>query len=225
MNLQPVAVEQRVDLSNGHVDNFLVVRLPNGKETRAPVDTETVEDLLAEMSGERTADPGPAVAVATAAVSEPAPEEEQIAWLSLPNDELPLLVKTALKELGIPEMVTPSMLNTMVQQLTERFSEEDWSHVRKVMEAESCAPAQPPAAEPPAPAPEPPPLIKAPPPAAPPIGQVQWADGSPIAPSASAPMRTVPKDAMGYPVVSDGQVDPGAVVGGVGTDEDGVGSI
>jgi hypothetical protein len=222
MNLQPVAVEQRVDLTNGRVDNFLVMRLPNGKETRAPVDTETVQELIAEMTGDRTANPEPATAVATAEVSAPAePEEEKIDWRLIPNNELPLLVKTALKELAVPDMLTPTMLNTMVQQLTERFGDEDWAHVREIMEAESKAPAQPPVE---APAPDPPPVIKAPPPAAPPVGQVQWADGSPIAPSASAPMRTVPKDDKGYPIVG-GLVDPGAVVGGTGTDEDGVGSI
>ncbi len=222
MTSQYYAIDQRIVLATGEIQNYLVVKLPNGKETRAPIDLGTTKELLegAEMSEVRNAAPPPAAppepppqaAGEPPAPAPPAEDEQLIEWALLPEGVMHPLMKAALRRLQVAEKLPLSQLTALVEQINERFGPEDWEDLQA--EAGAIPPAPPPS---PAAAPPPPPAA--------PIGGIRWADGRPIVPGTMSRGRTVQKDDMGYPVPQDGEVDPGELVGGVDTDEDGVGQL
>lgn len=223
---QPYAIEQRIILATGALQNYVVIQLPGGKETRAPIDLETTKQLLegAPMSEVRTQPvTPPPEALAPPPPPPPAPEpehapepdtgEEPVEWASLPDEVMHPLMKAALVRLNVAPILPVSNLTSLVEQINERFSQEDWQELQAAQ------------ASPPAPAPAPAPPAEEPPPPAPVISGIRWADGRPIVPGLMNRGRTVQKDEMGYPVAQDGEVDPGEIVGGMDTDEDGVGQL
>lgn len=233
MNVQPYAIDQRLVLASGEIQNYLVIKLANGKETRAPIDLETVKELLegSGMSPPEPKDPprqrhfeeGMEVPEQKMAAQDPG--AQQIDWTQLPEDTLPEIMKAALRQLSVPKVIPLGVLTATVEQINERFTEEDWRQVAatitppKPVATTGLRPAE--QAERPS-SPAPPPAGPAP---APPIGAVQWSDGRPVVPSAMNPGRTVQKDEKGYPIPQDGEVDPGEIVGGPDADEDGVGQL
>lgn len=219
MNFEPYAIDQRLILATGEMQNFLVIRFPNGKETRAPIDLQTMDDLIGaprtEPAAPRTPEP-PSEPLFHETAPEPPPAEDHIVqWAELPPDVLHPYMKEALTRLGITAELPLSTLETIVGQVNERFSQEDWNDIAAGLQGGAPAPqaVQPQPPQPPPPAP------------APPIGVVQWSDGRPVVPAAMNRGRTVQKDEMGYPVAQSGEVDPGELVGGGDTDEDGVGQF
>lgn len=147
-----------------------------------------------------------------------------------------MALKAALTYLNVPQTLTINALNNLIQQVNERFGAEEWAEVQERfpnwdVTAQPQASPQPPIPQPvqPAPQPVPQPTQQPVPTAglqpAPPVGQVQWADGSPMIPG-TVRGRTVPANEKGYPILNDGTVDPGEVVGGGDdVDDDGVGQF
>ncbi len=241
INIRATRIDQSFSLENGAMQNFLIVTLPDGSELRAPITDEQVEQLVKEVSGTNGAGvahdmvglgeevvtpwngktptyPDPPVQTIGAESpeqdevnaqalfnqlqeeAEPEPTGELINWGALPNEMLTVTMKAAFRLLGAAPQMSYADVQQLSSNIADTFGEEDWAKVRA-----SLAPAQ---AAPPKP----------------PIGQVQWADGSPMV-AGSKPARTVPKDAAGYPVV-DNEVDPGEiVVTGSDSDEDGVSQL
>ena len=211
--IQPYAIDQRYILATGEIENYLVVRLPGGKETRAPIDLDSTKAIMKGSLNEPDPEQNPLP-------QEPSPpqvpqQEEQgemVLWKELDDSILHPHLKQALVFLGTPPVLPMKNLEKLVQQVTERFSPEDWDKVAEHFDYAT----------------QPKPVVQASPPVpkpAPSIGTIQWADGSPIVPAARARARTVQKDEMGYPITNDGEVDPGELVGGSDTDEDGIGQF
>jgi len=213
MKLQVVAIDQRYEFGVGgqQLNNYLVMRLPNGKEARASIDSATAKDLLAldaEVSSESPSDPGPFVP--DDASEEQVSEDALVDWASLPDHTLSAEMKKAFVLLEVDKRITYELLDNVRKSVTENFSQEDWDQALTL--------GQPITRKPQVAAP-----VKQEVAPAPAVGQVQWSNGSPIV--ASTASRTVPKDDMGYPILSDGSVDPYTSLGGESRDEDGVGSL
>lgn len=232
MNINPYAIDQRIVLSTGEMQNFLVIRLPGGKETRAPIDLETMQELLngapmAEVKPQNVEYAPPEEPAARPPVPAPPKSDEHdndlVRWQDFPPDVIHPYMKEALLRLGVAAALPLSTLESLIGQINERFGEEDWDQIAAEHESRQAmaprAPAPAPVYQPP---PPPPPPV---PPPAPPLGTVQWSDGRPVVPSAMSPGRTVQKDEMGYPLPQAGEVDPGELVGGSDLDEDGVGQL
>lgn len=198
--IRPYAIDQRLILETGEIQNYLVLHLPSGKETRAPIDLDTTKEILRTTGTSAGETKPPAPPVETPPIKA---EDEMTRWQDLPNDVLHPLMKEALRRMGAAAVLPFRMLESLVNQINERFTQEDWDELSKPTKV----------VEPPTPAPTPP------------IGAVQWADGRPVIPAALRPGRTLQKDDMGYPVAQDGEVDPGEIVGGADLDEDGVGQL
>lgn len=229
MNVTPYAIDQRIVLGTGEMQNFLVIRLPGGKETRAPIDLETMQELLngapmAEVKPQRVEYAPPEEPPARAPAPPPPKAQDHaqdlVRWQDFPPDVIHPYMKEALMRLGVSAELPVSTLESLIGQINERFGEEDWDQI--AADHESRQVMAPAAAPPPAQAYQPAPI---PPPPAPPLGTVQWSDGRPVVPSATAPGRTIQKDEMGYPLPQAGEVDPGELVGGSDLDEDGVGQL
>lgn len=239
ISAQITRIDQSFDLASKEIQTFAVLELPDGTELKFHVDAEVSKKLMG-LAGEPVEAPVPPKVAKVSArglvkesheplppppPQEPEPEftpeeadevlteaDVELDWQLLPDDELQPRFKAALFKLKIPSRVKVSQLVALVQQIEERFTPNDWREVLgDVPQAE--APARPPP-QPPPPAPQPQ------------VGQVTWADGSIINPTATTRARTVPKDDLGYPIV-DGDRDPGEVVAGHGADvdEDGVGQL
>jgi len=214
--IQPYAIDQRLVLGTGDIQNYLVIRLPGGKETRAPIDLETTKEIVRQASTapapmpEKQVAPAPEPEKQAEPVPQEPEDEQPIQWRALPDDVINPLMKVVLGRMNVPDIVSVSVLTGVVQQVNERFTQEDWDEVAGLV-------AQPAPPAPPAPPPKPAP--------APPLGAVTWADGRPVVPSTMNPGRTVQKDEKGYPIPQEGEVDPGEIVGGVDVDEDGVGQL
>jgi hypothetical protein len=246
-----IAIDQRVLFTEqGHeIQNHLVLLLPNGVEVRAPIDLEVAKQLL-EAAAESTSDPQPSRPPPSVVPSVPLPTRvidkeptvdevltrghnvdleddngvsaEEVAqmeidagtipWAQLPDNVLSPAMKAAFTRLGVAEQLSPAAIRSVEQEVREKFGREQWEEVLGPLASEMMpqistpAPPTPPAAPQPA------------------LGQVQWADGTPIV-AAPTRSRTVPKDDFGYPVLDDGTVDPGEVSGGPDADEDGVGQL
>ena len=239
INLRATRIDQSFNLDDGGSQNFLVVQLPDGTELKAPIDDEQTDRIIrASMNGNGASQPA---AVQTQDVWSPPREREEVAaereaqwatgmqsseqdhalaqtlfneiagetesegdlinWGVLPNDMLTVMMKAAFRMLGTPAQLTFEDTQQLATNVAETFSAEDWAKVRESVS--SRPPAQPQQR--------------------PPIGQVQWADGNPMV-SGSVPSRTVPTNDAGYPIVA-GEIDPGEVVAGGDTDEDGVGQL
>jgi len=242
-----ISIAQSVNLSSGQMDNILVLQLPDGTQCNAVV-PEAVVDRVFQMAGgtpQPSASgepakfrPGPAsweeqpppppepspleVPPAPSTVDPDGPPPE-FNWAELSDVDLPQHLKAALTYLHVPPVLTATALRNLIGQINERFGEEEWAEVMD----QSKAAAQP---APPQPAPTPPLRTqglqrpqRAP---SPPVGKVQWSDGSPMLPGQQNKGRTVPANSAGWPIVNDGSVDPGELVGGGDdSDEDGVGQF
>jgi len=230
INVNVVAIDQRYALgAGGQLQNYLVLRLPNGAEARAAIDTETAKMFLVldakNNQGAISQEPSAPITSAgweiphtptpqTQQAPQPVPEETGptlFDWMALPDDTLPAYMKAAFTKLELPGRMTPDQINNMVREVSEKFGPEEWQEAL----GDGWKELLPRAAPAPAPAPRPQPAL----------GVVAWADGSPMVAGTSTRGRTVPKTDMGYPILNDGSVDPGEVVAGGEQDEDGVGSL
>lgn len=210
INAHIIAIDQRVRLSDGMFQNFLVLELPDGSEARCDVSEETVDKILriaaegrqAETPVPSTPVEAPAQAPLESAVSSHVglqPEAPHtVDWMALPDDVLPPRYKAAFASFDLAAKLTAEQIHNLCRDLDSKFRPEDWADV--LGEKEEADPPQPV------------------------IGQVAWSSGQPI--MQQAPSRTVQKNAMGYPVVRDGSIDPGEVLGNdEDADEDGVGQL
>ena len=250
INLRATRIDQTFSLEDGETQNFLVVQLPNGAEVKAPINDDQTDQIIKasmngsevgnEMSGALT-DPdyisvvktGPGVPIvglqsptssqqdmqqvgvqsdeqdsANAQAMydqlsgrEESSEGELINWGALPNETLTVTMKAAFKMLGAQPQLTFEDIQQLANNVAENFGPEEWGKVQEQIAIKPPAQQQ----------------------ARPPIAQVAWADGAPMV-SGSVPSRTMPANEKGYPIV-DGEVDPGEVVSGGDTDEDGVGQL
>lgn len=229
--LRAVRIDESQDLTGfAEKHTYLVLGTDAGHEVRIRISDEDLQRVINALAGgpldpdaeakeeRRIARPlTPEEAIAQTPtpreVSEgdvPLTEEEAvntpIAWNELDDGVLSPVMKAAFFKLRAPMMLTPKAIMALVDDITEKFTAQDWKDVVGPGMGEAIQPAEPPPPQPRAPS------------------RVQWADGSPMMPGSVAG-RTVPKDEMGYPVV-EGEVDPGEVVGrGSEVDEDGVGQL
>jgi len=222
-----IAVDQSLELASGLTKNFLVLQLANGAFVRAEVDEQATRAVLQQVVGddEELGEVTPAAAGAkTVDISPPptppaginvtAAPEQLVSWDELPEDVLSEHMKRALEMLNAPAEMPFEQLSGLVKQIQDSFTPDDWIAVGVSPGAiEGPRPPQPAAPQP------------APQPQQPAVGEIQWADGSPIVPGMGRVARTVPKDDMGYPIVGGSDVDPGEVVGGLDQDEDGIGQM
>ena len=235
MIAEVVRIDQTLDLNGGGITNFVVFRLGEEIELRAAVDEATMQRVLVIVGAkdEEEAEipppmPTPAEIAAQhrarlqeemdakiaelqakrAAAPIPKAEPALIAWMSLPDSIISPMMKAALVRLGLPAEMTTESLQSAVEQIAEKFTEADWQATLGEPAIQKAGPR----------APVIPGLGRAPQP------KVLFTDGTPMVPGGT-PARTVPKDDMGYPIVQGAGVDPGEVVGGSDTDEDGVGQF
>jgi hypothetical protein len=231
--LHAIRIDESHDLLTGGTHNFLVLGTEEGHEIRIRIGDDDLQRVVNAIAG-GPLDPDavvkemqrpvrhPRVAPETAPVAAPeqVPDEPQgmteeeavntpIAWNELDDGVLSPVMKAAFFKLKAPMLMSPRAIMALVEDISSKFTAEDWREVT----------GQDVVVEPPAPAPPPAPAqVRAP------VRNVQWADGTPMMPG-SVSGRTVPKDEMGYPIV-EGEVDPGEVVGhGSEVDEDGVGQL
>jgi hypothetical protein len=235
INLRATRIDQSFSLEDGGSQNFLVVTLPDGTELKAPIDDDQTDRIIrASMNGSNGAsaeeaepdtfqyseDGGPVQTVGLASPeqdhanaqalfneiageTETEPEGELINWGALPNEMLTVTMKAAFRMLNTPSQLTFEDIQQLANSVAETFGPEEWAKVQEVTSGRAAAPQQPQQR--------------------PTVGQVQWADGNPMV-SGSVPSRTVPTNDAGYPIVA-GEIDPGEVVAGGDTDEDGVGQL
>lgn len=245
IGINVISIAQSVNLSTGHLDNILVLQLPDGSEVNAIVPEAVVDKVYALVNGGHLQAQKPAPAplqpssvppqpvvpqpvVPAATAPRPSGGVQQLDWLQLPEEQLPPYYKSALRFLNVSPQLTVSAITKLVAQIDEKFGDHEWAQVLERYPngpyEEAVTPQQPP--------PQPPQPISTaglrPPTAAqplpqPPIGAVQWSDGSPIMPGAASRGRVhVPVNEAGFPI-SANTVDPGEVVaGGDEGDEDGV---
>ena len=238
ISLQVVAIDQRYvfGAKGNQLQNYVVLELPDGGEVRASIDDDTAKRLLLLDAEASDADggleplrkqvapvvpqplfnPPESVVDYSTPLSVELPAEADVsavAWMELPDEVLSPAMKAAFHHLGIEEKLVPVAIRSIEREVMDKFGSVEWEEVLGPSWAEYVTGPQP--------APPPPPT----PQAQPPIGQVSWADGSPMVPGTSRRARTVPKDSFGYPILNDGTVDPGEVLGGSDPDEDGVSSL
>lgn len=231
MSAEVIRVDQTMDLNGGGLTNFVVFRLEDGTECKAAVDLDTMERVL-QLSAQpqeegplgSTQEEQMAAAQAHAAQQEARLQEELqrkiaeahqpeppaapvlIEWMKLPDNIISPMMKAAMVKLGLPAEMTEQSIIEATTQIAEGFTEDDWKATLGVPPVQKAAPPAVPGLQ------------------RPPQPQVRFSDGTPIV-GGGVPSRTVPKDDMGYPVVRNAGVDPGEVVGGSDTDEDGVGQF
>lgn len=223
ITLQVVSIDQRYDLATGQVQNFAVLRFASGKEIKAAIDLDTTTQLLEEAAEDRfngeqdEAAPSEAVATEWQGPTDNGVEvdagdgntndaDDSVDWMALPDDLLSPNMKAAFHHLGVMRRMGLPSIQSLAEQVSERFSSEEWQEVlggAKIVEAAAV------------------PTVGQ---MTPTVGQVTWTDGSPILPS-SKRSRSVAMDDYGYPLVASDERDPGEVVGGVDVDEDGIGQL
>lgn len=228
-------IDQSLNLDTQKLENFLVFMLPDGTECRSPITDEvakrvmrlsrngssTLVDVTAKTAEDVESATSPDVEPYLPQEGEAEPPEEKgteeplYRWEDLPDESLSRRTKTAMRLVGAPPEMTANDIRQVINNISEQFEDDDWDAVDSAMAMEDPEPPAPP------PPPAPRPAAQAP---APPLNQVQWADGAPIV-SGTMPSRTVQADAKGNPIVDNNDVDPGEVVAGGDTDEDGVGQL
>jgi hypothetical protein len=234
-----IAVDQRFDFRTQTIRSYAVFEL-GGKEVRAEVENlDEVKTLIqAGLNGAPSpvastpdAEP-PAPGVSPTPVQGPPPSKDTlfsgeppaaqvVAWQETPDDVISPMMKAAMVALEVPPEIPAEALDNLMGDIVETFSAEDWATLGYEVPVQPAPVQQAP--PPPPPPMAPPPQPKPPSPA---VGQVTWADGTPIMPGVARRARTVQSDDHGYPIVSNADVDPGEVVaGGDDIDEDGVGSM
>lgn len=231
MQANIIAVDQRFDFNTKVVLSYAVF-LINGKEVRAELHSlEDVKALLGVGMEEAVLPPEESPSAEPQVTSHVSAEVEEVEegdnplvrWEDVEEDLITPEMKRALKAVGAPEVMKLTALHQLINDIIERFNEDGqlWALGNS-----------PPRAAPPGPGPPsprtvhqaPPPSVPVPPAAV--VGQVVWANGRPILPGVGSRGRTVQKDDLGYPIVDNGGVDPGEIVGtGDDVDEDGVGQM
>lgn len=233
INLRAIRIDQSYSLEDGESQNFLVMEMPDGTELRTLInEDQTTQIITASVNGnapwsEKTVQGKGAISTRglqqvqtvggqsdhqdasnaqalfedLTSDDEGPSEGELINWGSLPNDVLTVTMKAAFKMLGAATQLKYEDIQQLANNVAESFGPEEWAKVQAQITSAPQAKSH----------------------ARPPIGQVQWADGSPMV-AGTVPSRTVPKDDAGYPIIT-GEIDPGEVVAGGDTDEDGVGQL
>lgn len=244
IGINVISIAQSVDLASGELSNILVLQLPDGTEVNAVVQEAVVDKVYALVNGAASppAPPSPPQAPPSAPPQEvpktaaPAPQQGpemapmEVNWMELGEEYLPPHMKSALKSLNVPAVLSTTAIRNLLDQIGERFGEAEWA---EVMAKYPNGPYDDPMpVQQPQPTPQPPQVVRGAglqppmqraPQAQPPLKQVQWSDGSPMVPGAASRGRVhVPVNEAGFPI-SANSVDPGEIVaGGEEGDEDGV---
>ncbi len=242
IGINVISIAQSVDLASGELSNILVLQLPDGTEINAIVQEAVVDKVYGLVNGSDAQpplqaapapDPGRPQEVLKEAAPAPPQDAEQtmeVNWMQLDEQYLPPHLKSALRSLNVPEVLSTTAIRNLLNQISERFGEEEWAEVRAKYPNGPYDDPMP--AQQPQPVPQPPQVVRGAglrppaqqaPQAQPPLKQVQWSDGSPMMPgTASRGQVHVPVNAAGFPI-SANTVDPGEIVaGGEEGDEDGV---
>lgn len=244
IGINVISIGQSVNLESGKLSSILVLQLPDGTEVNAVVPDDAVDKVYALVNGSAPAaqqppaapiqpPPQPQEVPKTAApVQQQSPEQGQmeVNWMQLDEEYLPPHMKSALRSLNVPEILTTTAIRNLLNQIAERFGEAEWAEVMaKYPNGPYDDPMPVQQAQP---APQPPQVVRGAglqpprqqaPQAQPPLRQVQWSDGSPMVPGTASQGRVhVPVNEAGFPI-SANSVDPGEIVaGGEEGDEDGV---
>jgi hypothetical protein len=225
MQAHIVGVLQRMDFKDKSIKNYAIVELGSVQQ-QFELPFNEFNALVRENMSEESEVQAPA-ATESVVPEEPVPQEEPAYWGQLPDKVLPERFKAAMRSLDLPSLMLPSDIQRVVENIMAEFTEQDWLEVAEIEKAKqqnAVPPPQPSLASGTAGLATPPEVV--PPPQPPPIGQVVWNDGSPVLPAQSRRARTVQKDEMGYPIVSNSDIDPGEVIGsGDDIDEDGIGQM
>lgn len=204
MFVEITEIEQSFSLKDKQVTNYLVLSLANGKSLRVPVDEEATQYIIeASLLNGNSTEPQANAAGSALISSEPinAPSPLSVGPIE-PLSEI--FSQPKVKWAGLPDdQLSPFMKKLLLQSGTPlELSQEDLdSLVAKILEkmgkqAEAKATAP----------------------------SLEFVDGPVV--MRRPPMRTVPKDDDGYPIVGTSQgVDPGEVVERRDLDEDGVGQL
>jgi hypothetical protein len=217
-------IQQNMSLQTGEVESFARLKLPTGEIISVPLDEEQIMKVMeASASGGEVQTPTEEAAEViqnTVAQYQPAEElqeepGEMVRWAELPDNVLSDDIKEVLAASGVEEEMPMDRLVALVDSVTERLAElqgQDNPPRAAAISPEQYAqwPAQQPVAQQPAVQPAR-------------RQQRQQPVGRVVVPQAP-PVRTVPKDERGYPVVPGmAQSDPGEIP--VHGDEDGVSSL
>jgi hypothetical protein len=245
IGINVISIAQSVNLASGQLNNILVLQLPDGTEVNAIVPEAVVDKIYGLVNGSQPQQPAPQPPAPPQAppqevpkTAAPAPTQSpegkmEVNWMELDEEYLPAHLKSALKYLNVPEVLSTTAIRNLLNQIGERFGDEQWA---EVMHKYPNGPYENPMPQQtPQPAPQPPRAVRGaglqPPQQAPqpqpPLAQVQWSDGSPMIPGQGNRGRTVPANSAGFPMTGDNSMDPGEVVGGssADVDEDGVGQF
>ena len=196
------------------------LRLPDGTEICAHVEKEHVSAAMWAVhrvlhGQEETLPTPPQESVAAMPAQEMPERPEELAWMELPEEELPAHVKYAMIDQNLPEFLLPAQVVQIRDAILSGYTEADWARLQQKAQGES-APTTP---EPPVD------LAVASTHWGPPVPTrrarqqgVEWSEGTVARPS--VPSRTVPKDSSGYPIVqrTARDVDPGEIAASVGDD-------
>jgi len=193
-------INQVLVMRNRQMETRLTLSLPTGEKISAVISTEDLETLTSAMgAGEGPDMPNEPEQPSEVEFNEPADIDlsDEVQWALLPDDELPPLIKVALANLEVPEVITLAELMEYVGQISAAAVDEQ-------MEIAQPAPQNVLQQQP------------APQEMAPIVGRVVTNQGR--------PRRTVPTDDHGYPVVPGVEMaDPGEM--SVDGDEDGIPSL
>jgi hypothetical protein len=122
--LEVVAVNMRYSLERKVTENFLVVKLPSGNEVSVPVSEADVNALLQAPSqpaaSNRDEAPMPNVLIDP---SQPGPH--MIAWMQVPDDILPPIVKAEFQRRGVPQMVSVVDAGTLAREIMDELGEKE----------------------------------------------------------------------------------------------------
>lgn len=199
------SVNLQYALDGGEMQASLVLRLPSGDALTVVVDEEQTALIMKEAVGEDVDIP-----TETTEKFDSTEElvEELVDWMELPDDILLPHIKMGLQAAGFHPILSQDGLYAAVQQVVGNMM-----HAAKLDQLPSPAPV-------PATVPVP---VQEQPPAPQPAVQYNTAPAQPSKP----PIRTVQKDAWGYPMgVPQTVQDPGEVAAFTpDTDEDGVRSL
>lgn len=124
-------------------------------------------------------------------------EDERVQWRLLSDEVLTPKMKNILNAVGLPDEVSVSELKRTVEKIVSKLPRPDVTPPERApRQAKTVIPG---------------------------VGQVAWHNGPVVV--NRPPIKTVPKDSMGYPVVQGRGHDPGEHVGRGDTDEDGVAQL
>lgn len=223
---QVVGYWQGVNLETGASTSKVTIRLPGGLEK----DLEVPKDYLSTLLD--ATEPSVAAVAAITRIREPEQEPEQAAedldtpeestesapmlelvnWSNLPSEILPDHVKFALRDQGLPDRMPAAQVLQIRDAFLAEYTTEDW---QRIISKYSVVPSS--ASEKEAQEEAEVPKIGS----AAHKARVAWGEGSVMSPS--VPTRTVPKDNLGYPIVTPRTAD--VDVGEIASDDDAVESL